>query len=116
VAAFVTACVAAGVPFKATAGLHEAVRHTSATTGFTHHGYLNLLLATAVAASGGDRHAVRDVLETEDAAELVCLAERLTAEEAAAARRALVSYGSCSTAAPVREALRLFGPARRPTS
>lgn len=116
VAAFVTACVAAGVPFKATAGLHEAVRHTSATTGFTHHGYLNLLLATVVAASGGDRHAVRDVLETEDAAELVGLAERLTAEEAAAARRALVSYGSCSTAAPVREALRLFGPARRPTS
>ncbi|MDH6227795.1 MULTISPECIES: hypothetical protein [Streptomyces] len=110
VASFVTACVAAGVPFKATAGLHQAVRHTDPGTGFTHHGYLNLLLATATAANGGDRDAVRRVLETEDAAELARRAKELTGAQAAAARRALVSYGSCSTAAPVREARLLLGP------
>ncbi|NYV76892.1 hypothetical protein HW445_21585, partial [Streptomyces sp. UH6] len=109
VASFITACVAAGVPFKATAGLHQAVRHTSPETGFTHHGYLNLLLATATAANGGDRVAVRRVLETEDSAELTSRALALTGDESAAARRALVSYGSCSTAAPVREAGLLLG-------
>jgi hypothetical protein len=109
VAAFITACVAAGVPFKATAGLHRAVRHTSAETGFAHHGYLNLLLATVTAARGGDQDAVRSVLETEDADELAALARRTTGAEAAAARRVLVSYGSCSTAAPVREAELLLG-------
>ncbi|WP_151774758.1 hypothetical protein [Streptomyces abyssomicinicus] len=113
VASFITACVAAGVPFKATAGLHQAVRHTSPETGFTHHGYLNLLLATATAtataANGGDQDAVRRVLETEDAGELAALARKTTGAEAAAARRALVSYGSCSTAAPVREAELLLG-------
>ncbi|PWI11386.1 hypothetical protein DIZ27_04835 [Streptomyces sp. NWU339] len=110
VAAFVTACVAAGVPFKATAGLHRAVRHTSPETGFTHHGYLNLLLATATAASGGQL-SVQDVLETEKATELARRAHALSGEEAAAARRVLVSYGSCSTAAPVREARLLLDSA-----
>ena len=41
------AAVSAGLPFKLTAGLHEAVRHTNAETGFTHHGFLNLVLAAA---------------------------------------------------------------------
>lgn len=108
VAAFVCACVAAGVPFKATAGLHEAVRHTAPETGFTHHGYLNLLLATATAADGGDEAAVRAVLEIEDGGELARHADTLTGEQAVAARHALVSYGSCSTARPVSEARALL--------
>ena len=47
--------VARSVPFKCTAGLHQAVRHTGATTGFEHHGYLNILLATARAVGGRRR-------------------------------------------------------------
>ena len=33
-------------PFKCTAGLHHAVRHTGRETGFEHHGFLNVLVAT----------------------------------------------------------------------
>ncbi|MEV0847354.1 hypothetical protein AB0J21_16045 [Streptomyces sp. NPDC049954] len=113
VADFVLDCVASGVPFKATAGLHEAVRHTDPATGFTHHGFLNLLLATAEAVSGGGREDVLAVLREQDAAALASRAYRLDAREVRAARASLVSYGSCSTALPVRQAgavLRL-GPA-----
>ncbi|HIZ99450.1 MAG TPA: hypothetical protein H9805_12845, partial [Candidatus Janibacter merdipullorum] len=37
-----TAAVAADLPFKLTAGLHEAIRYTNPDTGFTHHGFLNI--------------------------------------------------------------------------
>jgi hypothetical protein len=107
VAVFIRACVAAGMPFKATAGLHEPVRHTDPATGFTHHGYLNLLLATATAVGGASQDDVRAVLEIEDGEELARYARELTEERAVAARRVLVSYGSCSTAAPVLEARKL---------
>lgn len=52
VAAWIHDTVAAGAAFKCTAGLHHAVRHTAPTTGFEHHGYLNVLLATTRACSG----------------------------------------------------------------
>lgn len=114
VAAFLVDCVRSGVPFKATAGLHEAVRHTARDTGFRHHGYLNLLLATAEAVASGDRDAVLAVLETEDAAALADRAHALDAASVRAVRRALVSYGSCGTATPVREASAVLGLAPRP--
>ena len=41
------------VPFKCTAGLHHAVRYTDPTTGFRHHGVLNILVATARAVPAG---------------------------------------------------------------
>lgn len=113
VADFVLDCVASGVPFKATAGLHEAVRHTGPGTGFPHHGFLNLLLATAEAVSGGGREDVLAVLRAEDGAALASRAYRLDAREVLATRASLVSYGSCSTAQPVRqaEAVLRLGPA-----
>ena len=42
-------------PFKCTAGLHNAVRHRAADTGFEHHGFLNVLLATRQAFDGAGR-------------------------------------------------------------
>src|SRR6478736_191679 len=55
-------------PFKCTAGLHDAVRHTDPETGFEHHGFLNVLLATRVALDGGDVEAA--LSSTEPATQL----------------------------------------------
>ncbi|MFD7814731.1 hypothetical protein ACFV6E_17505 [Streptomyces sp. NPDC059785] len=109
---FVTACARAGVPFKATAGLHHAVRHRDPDTGFTHHGYLNLLLAAALAAAGpGDPAPVLRALETTDAETLARELAALSGPAVAAARTLLVSYGSCSTRTPVSEARTLLDAA-----
>ncbi|MEU1293660.1 hypothetical protein ABZ439_14670 [Streptomyces sp. NPDC005840] len=110
-ARFLTACARAGVPFKATAGLHRAVRHHDPATGFTHHGYLNLLLATATALDRPDPDAVRTDLETTQPG---ALADRIGALPDGRAVRALfVSYGSCSTATPVTEAATVLDPVRK---
>lgn len=98
VAAWIAAAVASGLPFKCTAGLHNAVRHTGATTGFEHHGYLNILLATAQAVGGADPGTLVATLAERDAA---TLAAAVRAEPGlAAARTTFTSYGSCSVVEP----------------
>ena len=52
-AAAIEAAVAAGVRFKCTAGLHNAVAHDDPATGWSHHGFLNVLLAVHAAQAGG---------------------------------------------------------------
>jgi hypothetical protein len=104
VAEYVTGCATLGIPFKATQGMHAAVRGWEETKGMPHHGYLNLLLAVTRALAGGD---VAAALACTDADALV--AETLAVdEELAAASRALFhSYGSCDTVRPVADAERL---------
>ncbi|MDR7304361.1 hypothetical protein [Haloactinomyces albus] len=109
VAHFITACVAAGLPLKATAGLHQAVRHQDPETGFVHHGYLNLLLAAARAGEGTGAAEVRQVLETEDPGELAQRIGELDRDVAVRARSVLVSYGSCSTSTPPAQAREILG-------
>jgi len=96
------AAVAAGVPVKATAGLHEAVRHHNPETGFTHHGYLNLLLAVAEALEGAEPYDVRAALELTDPAALTTRLQAVT--DVDRLRGAFVSYGSCSTSTPIEQA------------
>jgi hypothetical protein len=110
VAHFIATCVTRRVPFKATAGLHRAVRHRSEETGFTHHGYLNLLLATAVASSGAMESAVRYALEIDDPDSVRTGIDSLDRTTVARARAALVSYGSCSTSTPVEQAREVLTP------
>ena len=104
VAAFVAACRDAGVPFKATAGLHHPIRSGD------RHGFLNLLAAAVFA--DGDLEAI---LAEEDPAAFTVDADgfavhgrRAGAETIAAARSGLfVAYGSCSFDEPVDDLLAL---------
>jgi hypothetical protein len=89
VAAFVVAARAAGVEWKATAGLHHPVRSER------EHGFLNLLMAAARAEAGADEAELRSVLGERDPAALRDAAER--------PRRRFVSIGSCSFSEPVED-------------
>lgn len=81
--------------FKCTAGLHHAVRHRDERSGVSHHGFLNVLLATRASLDGGGAEEVAAVLEDTDG---TALAARLTADPALAARtrRWFTAFGSCS--------------------
>lgn len=100
VAAFLAAVCAEGVPFKATAGLHRAVRYTDPDTGFTHHGFLNLLVAVARTLGGRD---VVDALECTDGGMLVAESVSMPDATARAVRQVFASYGSCSLSEPVAD-------------
>lgn len=102
-AAMVTAIVAAGVPWKATAGLHHAVRHRDRRTGFDHHGFLNLLVAVSRAVDGGTEDGVTAALAIDTGSALA--AEVRVAGDAVGsrARRSLIAYGSCSTSEPIAD-------------
>ncbi len=83
------------LPFKCTAGLHHAVRNRDEETGFEHHGFLNVLLATRASLDGGSPEDVARVLEETEAS---AMATRLSADpdQAARTRRWFTSFGSCS--------------------
>lgn len=97
---FLAVAATLDVPFKATNGLHTAVRGTNPETGFTHHGFLNLLVATARSLSGND---VRAALASTDGAALADEARALSDDAANVVRGVFASYGSCSLKNPVAE-------------
>ena len=106
-AAVIVSCARSSVSFKATAGLHHAVRHRDAATGFVHHGFANLVLAACRAVEGWDDDGVRAALTIDDATSLVtelCAVDEKTADRA---RELFRSYGSCSTSEPVEDLGRL---------
>ena len=97
VAAWIDAALDREVVFKCTAGLHNAVRHRDPETGFEHHGFLNVLLATQRLFDGGDAHAD---LEERDAKLLLQRAEDVDLPRA---RRWFSSVGSCSILEPLAD-------------
>jgi hypothetical protein len=102
VAAFIRDCVAAGVPFKATAGLHHPFPTDSDVPGATEHGFVNLLAATGAALAGED-DLVACLTETDpDAFDLATATwHRVGADlSVEAVRAALSSIGSCSIDEP----------------
>lgn len=103
VAAWIRDAVVRSVPFKCTAGLHRAVRHTGATTGFEHHGYLNILLATARAVDGAGLDEVEAVVALRDGRTLADEVARCSDLVMAAARDVFTSYGSCSVLEPLED-------------
>ena len=98
-ASAVASMAAEGVPFKATAGLHHAVRNTDPDTGFEQHGFLNLLAATGAALDGADEARLVTLLADRDAARVADRVRALTP----AVRNAFRSFGTCSVADPVEE-------------
>ena len=112
---FVRACIDAGVPFKATAGLHHPVRaeyrltyDENAPRG-TMYGYLNLMLAAAWMLAGLPDEDARALLEERDAGAFDLDGDgvrwrglELSGAELARARERLVlSFGSCSFREPL---------------
>lgn len=117
VARFIRACADAGVPFKATAGLHHPLRgdyrltyDADSPTG-TMYGFLNVFLAAALAAQGLDLAELERILTESDPAALQFdglgvswRGRRLDLDDLRHLRaRAAVAFGSCSFSEPVAE-------------
>jgi hypothetical protein len=100
VASFITACLDREVAFKCTAGLHNAVRHTAEDTGFEHHGFLNILLATRASLDGATHDELVELLGQRDGEVLAARARELSDDQAASTRRWFTSFGSCSIDEP----------------
>ena len=111
VARFVVAAAERALPLKATAGLHHPFRHTDAETGFHHHGFVNVLAATALAHEGEPLDTITAVLADEDPehfrldkAGLAWTGHRVGAADLDAMRGDLFTgYGSCSFDEPVED-------------
>jgi hypothetical protein len=99
----IVSTVSRGLPFKATAGLHHAVRNTDPETGFDQHGFLNLLAAVDAALSGADRAAVAEVLADRDGPRVAGRIREMDDQRAAAARDLFRSFGTCSISEPAEE-------------
>ncbi len=102
-AAVICACRDRDLPFKVAAGLRHALRHTDPETGFTHHGFLNVLVGVETAVDGGD---VAEVAEVLAATHPVPLVEPARARRQSA-RPLWVGFGSASVLETVTELIRL---------
>jgi len=100
-AAPIVMCAAELLPFKCTAGLHNAVRHRDMDTLFEHHGFLNLALAARAAAATGSVAATSAELAERDADTVAGRVRALSATGVAAIRELFASFGTCSIADPV---------------
>lgn len=101
-AAFLAGCVDRRLPFKLTAGLHNALRHTDPDTGFVHHGFLNVLVAAAGMENDEGPEIAEGLLRSEDT-ELVALLREQTPAALAAARTRFTAFGSCSIEDPLAD-------------
>ncbi len=120
---FITCCKSFRVPWKATAGLHHPLRHRDRESGAMMHGFLNVFAAGMLA----HVHAIDQVQMMAIAAQIATMLEEeaidafrftddslrwrdweCTAEQIRAARRWVLSFGSCSFDEP-RDELRWLG-------
>ena len=102
-AAVICACRDRELPFKLAAGLRHALRYTDPETGFTHHGFLNVLVAALTAADGA---------EVAEVAEVVAATHPLPLVEPARAARDrprpfCIGFGSVNPLEPMTELVRL---------
>jgi hypothetical protein len=117
VADFLAACARAKLAFKATAGLHHAVRggykltYEAQSARATMHGFVNVFLAAVLAWRGEGVQALTETLALSDGSAFSFGEESVRwlqfdagVDEIEAVRREFaVSYGSCSFTEPVEE-------------
>lgn len=103
-AAAIDATLDRELPFKCTAGLHHAVRHRAGDTGFEHHGFLNILLATRAALDGKD---AVEALEQQDPAAVVARLGEAGGDALVRARRWFTSFGCCGVRDPLDDLVAL---------
>lgn len=96
-ATFLAASGDAGVPFKATAGLHHPIRHYNEAAGFVMHGFLNILAAAAQRTAS--EATLAEIIAREDARDF----NALDIDALKRAREAFIAYGSCSFSEPVAD-------------
>lgn len=114
-AAVLGRCSLERLPFKCTAGLHQALRHVDTTSGWIRHGFVNVLVASCLGLSGSPER-VRAALADGNPADfgldqdsLRWLDWQADSKLLAVARETgFRSFGSCSIEEPV-EALRQLG-------
>jgi len=66
VADFILAATVHRLPFKATAGLHQPIRHLDASIDAWGHGFVNLLIAAGAAAGGESTTTVEEIVAETD--------------------------------------------------
>jgi len=109
VARFIVACRDNGLSYKATAGLHHPIRHRDDELQVMRHGFLNLLVAGAVAKAGGSEKEIIAAIREENAdvfnvsAGGLRFADVRFAIPVIRSMRATLfpAYGSCSFVEPV---------------
>jgi hypothetical protein len=99
--------VAERLPFKCTAGLHHAVRHSATDTGFEHHGFLNVVLAIAAALTSDQIEGVTAELADSAASRVAAKISELDADTVIAVRELFTSFGTCSTDEPIADLVTL---------
>ncbi|MHC4127904.1 MAG: hypothetical protein ACYTE6_12995 [Planctomycetota bacterium] len=113
-ARFIAACAAAGLPFKATAGLHHPLRHDAAALGAKEFGFVNVLVAAVLADRAQMSEQDLSAILADEAADSFAFHDdqvryrdhALGTDQIAEARlKFAISFGSCSLAEP-REHLR----------
>lgn len=116
VAELVIACTNEQLPFKATAGLHEPIRHFDPRLGAERHGFVNILLAAALAEAGSDPEMIEDVIcdtHVDNFSISAAFASWLGEEIPGSALRRVrgsgfIAYGSCDFDEPI-DALTALG-------
>jgi hypothetical protein len=116
IAAIITTCRDEGTPLKFTAGLHHPIRRFDHSLRVRMHGFVNVFGAAVLShARRLTEKQLRPILEDEDAGDFAFDEAgvrwkdyRASTEEIVAARRRVVSFGSCSFDEP-RDDLRALG-------
>lgn len=126
IADFIAACQREAVPFKATAGLHHALRgeyrltyEPDSHTGMM-YGFLNVFIAAALLYTGESEDTALDALEETDASAfrfeddaIEWRDKRISVDQITAFRSEFaISFGSCSFREPVEELAYLTRRAR----